>query len=102
MVIPTGAFGVLLFVVLLLPGFLYRRLRDEAEPDDRPKTQLRETVSIVSASLVALAVVFLVFAVLRIVFPAETPDVGQLLFHPQRYLEKHYAMVAWWGIGLFV
>jgi len=97
--IPSGLAGVLLFVVLLWPGFAYSSIRARRRPE-RQVTPLHETVSIVGVSLTALAATALLFAVLRSVWPGATPDTRQLLFHPRAYLTTHYAQVGWWAVGM--
>lgn len=96
---PTTLTGVLLFVVLLLPGFAYLVGRERAG-NERRTTPFRETVSIVAASLTSELAVLTVFAVLRILFPRRTPDVGALVTQGTKYVKADYAEVTAWGIGL--
>ena len=86
--IPSDLMGVLIFVVLLWPGFVYSSIRARRRPE-RQLTALRETVLIVAISLTALAVTALALAVLRSLWPGATPDMHQLLFHRRVYLAAH-------------
>lgn len=94
--IPSDLTGLLLFVVLLLPGFAYNSIRARRRPD-RQLTGLQETVIIVTASLAALAVTGVVFAVIRALLPGVTPDVRAALFRTHAYLQVHYVHAAWWA-----
>jgi hypothetical protein len=99
--IPSDLTGVLLFIVLLLPGFAYNSVRGRRRPA-RQLTTLQETVVIVIASLVSLAATGLVFAAIRALWPGATPDVRSLIFRPHAYLEAHYVSTAWWSAGFLV
>jgi hypothetical protein len=98
---PTTLTGVLLFVVLLLPGFAYLVGKERAG-NERRMTPFRETVAIVAASLTSELVVLTVFAVLRILWPRHTPDVGALVTHGMTYVKGDYAKVTAWGAGLLM
>lgn len=99
MSVPTDGLGLLMFAALLWPGFVYSGVWARRRPERQP-TALREVVSIVAASLTALTVVAMLFAVCRALWPDITPDVGQLVFHGPDYVRTHYVTVAWWGLGL--
>jgi hypothetical protein len=96
--IPSDLTGLLLFAVLLLPGFAYNSVRARRRPI-RQLTSLQETVIIVLASLVALLVTGIVFAVIRALLPGVTPDIRALLFSTRHYLRAHYVRTAWWVIA---
>lgn len=97
--IPSDLTGLLLFVILLLPGFAYNSVRARRRPD-RQLTALQETVIIVSASLAALAAVGVVFAIIRALLPGVTPDVRAVLFSTHVYLQAHYVRTTWWAVAL--
>jgi hypothetical protein len=99
--VPSNVVGVLLFVVLLWPGFAYSAVRARRRPE-RQVSSLRETVSIAAVSVSSVLVVGTGFAVLRAVWPTGTPDVGQLVFDGRPYLRTHHVSVAWWGLGLLL
>ena len=97
--VPSGLTGVVLFIVLLWPGFAYTSVRARRRPDRR-LTPLQETVTIVIASLTALAVTGVLFGIVRALWPGVTPDFGRLLFHSRAYLQAHYVRTGWWAAGL--
>jgi hypothetical protein len=86
-------------MALLWPGFVYISVRSRTQPD-RPLSPLRETVTIASVSLITLAAVAGVFGLLRVLMPAQTPAIGQLVVRPRSYVQTHYVSLAWWITGL--
>jgi len=88
--VPTSLLGLLLFVVLLAPGFAYTLCRERLTAH-RPVSAFRETVALVFVGVLCDAVALGVFAVLRVLGPGWTPDVGALLRDPQGYALRHYA-----------
>jgi hypothetical protein len=96
--IPSDLTGLLLFVILLLPGFAYNSIRARRRPD-RQLTALQETVIIVTASLTALVATGVVFAIIRALLPGVTPDVRTALFSTRAYLQAHYVQTAWWAVA---
>jgi hypothetical protein len=102
---PTTLTGLLLFVVLLLPGFAYL-VGKERHGTERRLSPFRETVAIVSASVTSELVVIGIFAAVRALWPSITPDVGALLRQGALYLHGsqsrrgHYQLFALWGVGL--
>jgi hypothetical protein len=96
---PTTLTGLLLFVVLLLPGFAYTILKERNTPTTR-RSSFRETVEIAAVSVVAGLVALLGLAGARAAWPGDTPDIASLLRDPGAYLETDHVLLAWWGIGL--
>src|SRR5690348_8380297 len=102
---PTTLTGLLLFVVLLLPGFAYL-VGKERHGTERRLSPFRETVAIVSASVTSELVALGIFAAIRTIWPSITPNVGALLIQGNLYLHGnqghrgHYQIFAAWGIGL--
>lgn len=94
--IPSSLTGLVLFVILLWPGFAYNSVRGRRRPDRR-LTSLQETVVIVASSLFALAACGTAFAAIRALLPGVTPDVRLALFSPHAYLQSHYVRTAWWA-----
>ncbi|MEU8327733.1 DUF6338 family protein [Micromonospora sp. NPDC048839] len=97
--LPTSLFSLALFVVLLLPGFAYLAVRGRTGPE-RPMSPLRETITVVSVSLVALAAVLALAGLARVLAPGHTPSIGELLKHPHEYALRHYVTLTWWAVGL--
>ena len=102
---PTTLTGLLLFVVLLLPGFAYL-VGKERHGTERRLSPFRETVAIVSASVTSELIVVSIFAGVRVLWPSVTPDIGALLrqgslyFHGNQTHRGHYQFFSVWGVGL--
>jgi Family of unknown function (DUF6338) len=100
---PTTLTGLLLFVVLLLPGFAYL-VGKERHGTERHASPFRETVAIVAASVTSEIFVLTLFGVVRWLWPSGTPDVGRLVRTPGSYLAgtqanpSHYGLVGVWGL----
>ena len=95
----------MLAVVMLLPGFAYL-VGKERHGTERRLSSFREPVAVVAASITSELVVIGLFALVRILWPSITPDVGALVRHSSDYLRGtatrrgHYALVAEWATGL--
>lgn len=98
---PTSLVGLLLFVVLLAPGFCYL-LRREREAPVRTVSGFRETVTLVLTSLGCNLAVAVAFGLIRGLLPRHTPDVGSLVRAPDPFVRAHYDELAWWALGLLV
>ncbi|TNC26503.1 DUF6338 family protein [Amycolatopsis alkalitolerans] len=98
---PTTLVGLLVFVVLLVPGFAYTLRRERLTPG-REVSAFRQTVRLAFVSVVADAVVLGLFVVVRVFAPSWTPDVQQFLRDPGRYGIDHLGAVAAWSAGLLV
>lgn len=72
---PTTIGSLVAFVALLTPGFVYLARLETRIPSKR-HSPLRETATVVSASLLFNGIVAVVFAVIRYLWPGMTPDVG--------------------------
>lgn len=102
---PTTLTGLLLFVVLLLPGFAYVVGKERNGTGQQP-TSFRETAAVVAASVTFELVVLLVFAIIRTIWPHLTPDVGALVRDDHSYLAGRgghagrYSQVALWAVGM--
>lgn len=102
---PTTLTGLLLFVVLLLPGFAYL-IGKERHGTERRLSPFRETVAIVAASVTSELAMFVIFAGIRALWPSGTPDVGALIRNGRDYLlgthghPGQYRLVSVWGISL--
>ncbi|MTD57549.1 DUF6338 family protein [Amycolatopsis pithecellobii] len=96
---PTTLVGLLVFLVLLVPGFAYT-LRRERVASSRDVSVFRETIELAFVSVAADAVVLGLFALLRTIVPSWTPDIRQLLREPGRYGIDHLGSVTAWAAGL--
>ena len=98
---PVTIGGLLLFVVLLTPGFVYLAITETRLPR-RQYTALRETGRIVSVSLLANGLVLGVFGGIRSLWPTATPDVGAFVRDPGAYFRENYLEIVVWGAGLLL
>lgn len=98
---PTTVTGLLLFVVLLLPGFAYVVGR-ERRGVERRLTAFRESATVVAVSVACEIAVLCGFAVIRLVLPWITPDVGRLIREGDAYVGTHYGSLAVWGLLLLL
>jgi hypothetical protein len=96
---PTTLTGLLLFVVLLLPGFAYL-VGKERHGTERHTSPFRETIAVVAASVTSESAVLAAFAVLRWLLPSWTPDAGALIHGGRAYAPAHYQSLAAWGFGM--
>jgi hypothetical protein len=96
---PTTLSSLLIFVVLLLPGFAYL-VGKERHGTERHTSPFRETVAVVAASVTSEVAVLAGFAILRWLRPSWTPDVGALFRHGGTYAAPHYRSLAAWGFGM--
>ncbi|MGW0810773.1 DUF6338 family protein [Nonomuraea sp. NPDC002799] len=94
---PTSLSGLLLFVVLLLPGFVYTVSRERFGVE-RKLTALRETASVVAIS------VFTELSVLIATWPfwSWVLDVDRLIKEPQKYFEARPGLLTMWFLGLLL
>lgn len=95
--VPSTLLGLALFVVLLAPGFAYV-LRSEGIVPVRPQSVFRETVRVIFASVICLAIAGLMMTGLRWLLPEHTLDVGSLVRDPGAFGKANYVAVAWWAI----
>lgn len=96
---PTTLTGLLLFVVLLMPGMAYVAIRERDTPEQR-RSVFRETALMASVSIVADAAAIAMFALVRVLWPGGTPDAGRLVRDASGYLREEYVLVAVWSAGV--
>jgi Family of unknown function (DUF6338) len=97
--LPSSFTGLVLFVLLLAPGFTFAAQRERRAPRRR-RSAFAETVLLGLTSFLCDVSALLVFAVLRAAFPDHTPDVGRLVREGRTYFDAHYAYLGWWALGL--
>ena len=85
---PTTITGLLIFVVLLTPGFVYLA-RIETRLPGREYSALRETATVVWVSLRTYGVVFAGFMTVRWWCPGCVPDMQAFLSNPATYWSGH-------------
>jgi hypothetical protein len=94
---PTTLTGLLLFVVLLLPGFAYL-VGKERVGTERRTSPFRETVSIVAASVTSELLVTVVSWPLW----SRVLDVDRLIATPAAYWRERPGLLTAWALGLLV
>jgi hypothetical protein len=92
---PTTLTGLLLFVVLLLPGFAYQ-VGKERRGTERPASVLRETAAVVAVSVASEVFVLIATSWLW----SRHIDFGRLVRDPRKYWHCHPADIIWWAVGL--
>lgn len=98
---PTTVTGLVLLVVLLLPGLTFVITRERWGSERRP-TPFRETGAVVFCSVLTELATLVLFAVARGLMPGLTPDVGRLVREGPDYARDQYAQLGWWAIGLLL
>lgn len=98
---PTTFAGLVLLIVLLLPGLAYVVTR-ERQGSERKLSPFRETGAVVFASVASELVMLMAFALVRILWPQGTPDVGRLIREGEAYAKAHYASLALWSLILLI
>lgn len=97
---PSTVLGLVLFLALLTPGFVFVATREARFPA-ADRSPLRETAQFASASVACDAVALLLFAAARFAFPTATPDIGLLVETGTEYVKSEYRLVATWA-GIFL
>lgn len=98
--IPSSLTGVLAFLLILGPGYVFVRRIEVLEALYRV-SPFRETVSIVFASLSCNLGALLLFGIVRIVFPSITPDIGALVRQGQSYWAADYGRINAYGLVVY-
>lgn len=98
--VPQTLLGLFVFLVLLGPGFIYVRRVEQITPAYRPSV-FRETVTIVALSVACISAALVLFALFRIIFPAITPDVGEIVRTGESYLRQEYDIVGYYFIATY-
>lgn len=96
---PTTLTGLILFVILLVPGFAYL-VGSERFGVHHRFSPFRELVSIVMASITAEVVVLAVFLALSAT--SWTPDVVAFVDDPAAYTRAHPGEVGGWSVGMLL
>jgi len=96
---PTTLTGLLLLIVILLPGITYVAIRERKTPEQR-RSAFRETATVATVSIAANAAALGVFALVRARWPDATPDIGKTIKNTETYLQNNYAEVALWAVGI--
>lgn len=95
---PTTLTGLLLLVLLLLPGIAYVAVRERATPEQR-RSPFRETAAVVAAGVVADLVALLLVLLTARLWPQATLDIGALIRDTPGYVHAHYTLIVLWAAG---
>jgi len=97
--VPTTLVGLFVFVAFLTPGLVYSVHRRALVPQ-RPLSVLVETATLVSVSLAADIAVLSLFALVRLLIPTHTPDIGALIRDGSSYAQARPAYIFGWSAAL--
>lgn len=93
--VPASWLGVLLFVLLVVPGLVFDILSERRQVGPSEST-FREISRVVVASIGFSGAILLFLALIRIfVSPTWLPDPGRLAREGSRYATLHYQSLAW-------
>lgn len=100
--IPTTVTGILILLVLLLPGFVFVTFREQHRPTRRLST-FRETSVVLAATTVSYAVPLLLVVCLALLVPPARAELGSALVEPLDYWRLHpFRTLAMGGLVLVV
>jgi hypothetical protein len=97
--VPETLGGLALFVVFLIPGFVYyiqRRKRVELKSE----SSLIETARLITVSMATNLVTVLLFVVVRHFLSKHTPNPQQLITLGWRYVQQRPGYLLLWGVVL--
>lgn len=96
---PSSLAGLLIFVMLLVPGFVHHTWRRRTVPL-RPDSPLLETANLVTISLVADVTALALFGVARWVRPSAFLDPADFLAAPRQFFIDHLGAASRTAVGL--
>lgn len=96
---PTTLGGLLIFVLLLVPGFIHYVQRRSQVPQ-RTLSPLVETANLATVSVVTNALAIAAFGLARIFLPDHSPDIGRFLIEGTGYAAPRLGYLLLWGGGL--
>lgn len=96
---PNTLTGLVLFVALLVPGFLHIGIRKRLRPTRNP-TAFQEVSETAVMGILSTTGALALFAIIQSIAP--TVDIRLLIESPRTYVASHAALVFAWGIGILV
>ncbi len=96
---PTTLGGLLIFVVLLVPGLLHYVQRRSRVPQ-RSLSPLVETATLATVSVATNALAIGAFGLVRSLSPGHTPDVGRLVLEGAQYGAPRLGYLLLWSAGV--
>lgn len=97
---PTTIGGLIIFAVLLVPGFVHYVQRRSRVPQ-RSLSPLVETATLATISIFTNAVALGIFGLVRTVLPDHTPDVRRLLLEGSKYAAPRLGYLLLWATAAF-
>lgn len=95
--------AVLLTAVFITPGMLYRYERNiRCSVPVRRRQRLLHAPATLAIGAAAIVGALWVFALIRWLIPAHTPDVGELLNDFSEYARQHLPLLGAWATGIYV
>lgn len=98
---PSSFTGLVLFLALLTPGFVYTSARERQRPGQEYST-LRETAFVVTVSVISCTTTLFGYAGLRTLVNFDSPQLDRLFADSSSYANDHYAELFFWGTGLLL
>lgn len=98
---PTTLTGLLLLVVLLLPGITFVAIRERGAPR-QAQSPFRETATVATVSGLAILAVTVLFLIVRWALPRHTEAVDELIRRGWGPTRDHYPELAVWLIGALI
>jgi hypothetical protein len=99
--VPSTIGGLLLFVVFLIPGFVYY-IQRRRWVELKSESSLIETARLLSVSLLTNLCAVGVFAFVRHLWPAHTPNPESLLTGGSSYIDEQPGYLLLWAMALMV
>jgi hypothetical protein len=93
--VPTTLASVTIFVVLLLPGYVFVRRRQQVNPT-RERSAFSEVASVLFAGATFDALVLAIFLAAHRIFPGRPLHLDQFVGNPNAYARTHYNEIALW------
>lgn len=104
--IPTSLSGLFLFLIALLPGFIFLVLREQHRPS-RKLSPLRETATVLLVSILSYVPALIAVVVVAFLWPSFNAELGAAFSRPDQYRELHayrlggtVAAVVFFGSGV--
>lgn len=98
---PSTLVGLLIFVVLMVPGYVHHTWRRRKVPL-RPDSPLLETASLVAISLVADVAALALFGIARSIRPSAFLDPAQFVAEPQQFFIDNLGLTSLTAVGLLM
>lgn len=99
---PTTFSGLLVFLALLAPGFAFLVVFERGARPTIERSVLRETATIVLASLACNTTSGALFALIRHCGWIDTPSPSKLLTEGKTYFAENLGLVSGWALALFL